>query len=564
MRKRITSTILALAIALILCLQAVPVMAEHTKDASYIYDFWGNANQSLSAFQLATVIDKTSMSDLAEDHDENLSSELALSGVKDIFVYEEYKEVRVPVEEVTEEATEEVVTENSTDVVLEEAVEDATGAVEEETEAVAETKTEKILVEREIYVVDSVAGRVNIFTDDYKLKGSIRIIRDADGKIVVSEETNKQMLLSGPEGVYATKDYIYIADTGNERILQLERKAPYSLVNEITRPSTMVGDSLFKPSKIAVDNSGRIFVVVQNSTEGIIELNSDGSFSRYYGVNSPTVNLIDYFWRSIASEEQQATMSKVYAPAFSNLHVDKDGFVYAVTVDTASQEMVFRFNSNGENVLRKFGYSEQLGDLPNMLDESFSMSTFIDIAVNDYGVYAILDTAKKRVFVYNFDGNLLSIFGGSGSTKGTFVNPTSIAWMGNDLIVGDEDLKSAFVFKTTDFGELILSAEEKYFTGDFDGAAELYRKAVEMNANYDHAYVAIGKNLLMQDEYEQAMHYFKLGNDKTYYSTAFMGYRNIVLQKYFWILAIVIVAFIWWVLRGEVKYNKQQRKLEEL
>ena len=85
-----------------------------------------------------------------------------------------------------------------------------------------------------------------------------------------------------------------------------------------------------------------------------------------------------------------------------------------------------------------------------------------------------------------------------------------------------------------------------------------------MNANYDHAYVSIGKNLLMQDEYKEAMYYFKLGNDKTYYSTAFMGYRNIILQKYFFVLAIVIVAFIVWVLYGEVQHNKAQRKLEEL
>lgn len=557
---------MALAIAFIFCLQAVPVMAEHTKDASYIYDFWGNANKSLSAFQLAAVIDKNSMQDLADNHDDNLSNELTLAGVKDIFVYEEYEEVFVPEET---EALQEIVeaadlNEDPTDVIVEDVTDNSAEAVAAVAKTAANSETEKVLVEREIYVVDSVNGRVNIFTDDYRLKGSIRIIRDENGKIVVSEETNKQMLLSSPEGVYVTKEHIYIADTGNERILKLKREAPYSLEQEITRPDTMVGDSLFKPSKIAVDNSGRIFAVVQNSTEGIIELNSDGSFSRYYGVNSPTVNLVDYFWKSLASEEQQKTMSKVYAPAFSNLHVDNDGFVYAVTVDTASQEMVFRFNSNGENVLRKFGYSEQLGDIPNALDESFSMSTFNDVAVNDYGVYALLDTAKKRVFVYNFDGNLLSIFGGSGSTKGTFVNPTSIAWMGNDLIVGDEDLKSAFVFKTTEFGDLILAAEEKYYTGDFDGAAELYREAVEMNANYDHAYVAIGKNLLMQDEYEEAMHYFKLGNDKTYYSTAFTGYRNLVLQKYFWILAIVIVAFIWWVIRGEVKYNKKQRKLEEL
>lgn len=494
MKKRIVTLALTLVMSLILCMQAVPAMAEHTKDASYIYDFWGNANQSLSAFQLAAVIDGNSM-----------GNGLDLSSVKDVFVYNN----------------------------------------------------------EEIYVVDSTAGRVNIFNSSFEFMDSIRIIRDDNGKIVVSPETNKQMLLSSPEGVYVTDEYVYIADTGNDRILVLER-GTHALVNEITRPETMVGDSPFKPSKLAVDHSGRIFVVVQNSTEGIIELNSDGSFSRYYGVNSPTVNLLDYFWRSIATEEQRATMTKVYAPAFSNLHVDQEGFVYAVTVDTASKEMVFRFNSNGENVLRKFGYSEQLGDLPGGIDDTFTMSTFTDIAVNEYGVYAILDTVKNRVFVYNFDGNLLSIFGGEGSTKGTFANPTSIAWMGNDLIIGDENLSSAFIYKTTDFGDLILAAEQKYYTGDFEGAAVLYQDAVAMNANYDHAYVSIGKNVLMQDEYKEAMYYFRLGNDKTYYSTAFMGYRNLIMQKYFFVLAIVVVAFIWWVLAGEVKYNKQQRKLEEL
>lgn len=494
MKKRIITFVLALAFTLILFVQAVPVMAEHSKDASYIYDFWGNANQSLSAFQLATVIDGN-----------NMGNGLDLTTVKDVFVYNN----------------------------------------------------------EEIYIVDSTAGRVNIFDTEFSFLSSIRIIRNEEGKIVVSEETNKQMLLNNPEGVYVTDEYIYIADTGNDRVLVLERDT-HALVREITKPETMVGDSLFKPSKIAVDHSGRIFIVVQNSTEGIIELNSDGSFSRYYGVNSPTVNLLDYFWRNLASDDQKETMAKIYAPAFSNLHVDHEGFVYAVTLDTASKEMVFRFNSNGENVLRKFGYSEQMGDLAAPMDDSFSMSTFADIAVNEFGVYAVLDTVKNRVFVYNFDGNLLSIFGGKGSTKGTFSTPTSIAWMGNDLIVGDESLASAFVFKTTEFGDLILAAEEKYYTGDFEAAAMLYKDAVEMNANYDHAYVSIGKNLLMQDEYEQSMYYFRLGNDKTYYSTAFMGYRNLIIQKYFFVFAILVVAFIWWVISGEIKYNKQQRKLEEL
>ena len=505
MKKRIVTLTLVVVFSLILCMQAVPAMAEHTKDASYIYDFWGSANESISAFQLATTINKNTM-----------GNNLTLSNVKDIFVYRDKMD----------------------------------------TEDEADDKYE-------IYIVDSQQGRVNIFNEKYEFVDSIRIIRNEENKIEVDPATNKQMILASPEGVYVTNDYIYIADTGNERIIVLHRDTK-RLAMAITRPETMVGDSLFKPSKLAVDNSGRIFVVVQNSTEGIIELNSDGSFSRYYGVNSPTVNLLDYFWRSIASEEQQESMAKTYAPAFSNVQADKEGFVYAVTVDTASKEMVFRFNSNGENVLRKFGYSTTIGDLPSKSAQSYAISKFTDIAVNEFGVYAVLDTEKNRVFVYNFDGNLLSIFGGKGNTKGTFSNPTSIAWMGDDLIVGDENLATAFVFKTTDFGDLILTAENKYYNGDFSGAAADYEKIVSMNANYDHAYVSIGKNLLMQDEYEEAMYYFKLGNDKTYYSTAFTGYRNLVLQEYFYILAIVVVAFIVWVLYGEVKYNKQQRKLEEL
>ncbi len=494
MKKRITALVMILSLISILCFQAVPVLAEHTGDASYIYDFWGNANESISAFQLSTEIDRDSMGE-----------GIQLSSVDDVYVYDGV-----------------------------------------------------------IYVVDSVEGRVNMFDESFKFIDSIKIIRNAEGKIEVSEDTNKQMILSKPEGVFVTDEYIYIADTGNSRIIILERKAPYAFVREVTKPETMVGDTEFNPSKLAVDNAGRIFAIVQNSTEGIIQLNADGSFSRYFGVNSPTVNLLDYFWRSIASEEQQEKMAKTYAPAFSNLQTDAEGFVYAVTLDTASKEMAFRFNSSGENVLRKFGYSKQLGDLPRSIDDTFSMSTFTDIAVNDFGVYALLDTVNNRVFVYNFDGNLLSIFGGKGNTKGTFNTPTSIAWMGNDLIVGDSSLARAFVFTTTDFGDLILKAEKDYYNGNFTEAGVLEEQIIAMNANYDHAYVTIGKNKLMQDEYSEAMRYFKLGHDKTYYSKAFSAYRNIVIQKYFFILAIVVVAFVVWVLYGEIKYNKQQRKLEEL
>ncbi len=489
MKKRI----LSLCLLILLCFTFATAYAEHTNDSSYIYDFWGSANESLNAFELSKVI---------SGQIEGGTEENVIQSVDDVYYHN-----------------------------------------------------------GRLYIADAVANKVFVLDDDYKLIREIKIIRDAEGKIVVNDD-NKQAILSAPEGVYANDQYIYICDTGNNRIFLLNPET-YALEMEVDKPENMVGSTEFVPSKIAVDNAGRMFVVVKSSTEGIIELNTDGSFSRYFGVNSPKVSLVDVFWKSIATDEQKKQMAKTYAPAFVNVQTDSDGFVYAVTTDTASEEMVFRFNAKGENVLRKFGYSEQLGDLPSGPEDT-SKSTFADVAVSDYGVYALLDTLRNRVFLYNFDGNLLTVFGGKGDIEGTFNTPTSICWHGNNLIVGDSKLASAFVFTTTDFGALVLDAEEKYFNGDFNAASALNEKIVSMNANYDHAYVSIGKNYLMRDEYKRAMEYFKLGNDKTYYSTAFGGYRNLLIQKYFPIFAIVFLAFVVWVLWTEFAYHKKQKQLEEL
>lgn len=486
MKKRIFTMLTVIA----LCFTFATAYAEHTDDSSYIYDAWGSANESLSAFELSRKIN----SDTVEG--------AVIKSVDDLYVHN-----------------------------------------------------------NRVYIADSVSNKVFVLDENFNLVKEIKIIRDAEGKIVVNKE-NKQAILNAPEGVYANDEHVYICDTGNNRVFVLDPET-YTLDMEITKPENMIGSTEFVPSKLAVDNAGRIFVVVKSSTEGIVELNKDGSFSRYFGVNSPTVSFIDYFWKSIATEKQKEQMSKIYAPAFGNVQTDSDGFVYAVTTDTASEEMAFRFNAKGENVLRKFGYSETLGDLPTSVQDT-GKSTFVDVAVSDYGVYALLDSLRNRVFLYNFDGNLLTVFGGKGDIEGTFNTPTSICWMGNNLIVGDSKLACAFVFTPTDFGALVLEAEEKYFNGDFSGAAELNKKIVAMNANYDHAYISIGKNYLMQDEYEEAMYNFKLGNDKTYYSKAFAGYRNLIIQKYFFLFAIVFVAFVAWVLWTEYAYHKQQKKLEEL
>lgn len=49
---------------------------------------------------------------------------------------------------------------------------------------------------------------------------------------------------------------------------------------------------------------------------------------------------------------------------------------------------------------------------------------------------------------------------------------------------------------------------------------------MEQNGNYDLAYIGIGRSLLRQKEYREAMDYFELKFDDDNYSRAFKQYRK--------------------------------------
>lgn len=414
-----------------------------------------------------------------------------------------------------------------------------------------------------IYIIDTAESRLNVFNTEFELINSIKVVRNAEGKIAIDPKTKSQVTLKNPEGVFIHEqnEEIYIADTGNERIVILNEK-DFTLKRIINKPDNMVGQTSFKPSKIAVDRINRIYIIVQSGFEGIIELTSEGEFTRYFGVNKPKVDLMDHFWRNMASEEQKAKMQKVLAPSFNNIEIDDEGFIYATTFDTSAKDMVFRLNPKGENVLRENGAWPVRGDLIDKTElvVTQSPSKFVDIALTDYGTYALLDKNNGRVFIYNFDGELMNIFGKKGFMKGELNDPTSLAWMGDNLIVTDKQMKCAYVYKPTQFGELALRASEAYYNGEWDKATELLEEAISINGNFEMAYTTIGKSYLMKEDYDTAMYYFKLGNNREYYSKAFNGYRSIWIQENFgWIFAGMILVVVG-VAYSEYRYFKKQRK----
>ncbi len=405
-----------------------------------------------------------------------------------------------------------------------------------------------------IFIVDRTNSIIYVLDENGQYLSFIKNVKDENKKNAQIDGVN--VSLTNPEGVFYHEKAgeLYVCDTGNQRVLVLDGET-YAFKRAILRPADMTGVTEFKPSKITVDTADRIYIVVLSSYEGIIELNEDGTFSRYFGVNEPQVNMVDFLWKSIASDKQKEKMGKIYAPAFNNVTLDGEGFVMAVTSDSASADKVFRLNFAGANVLREMGNTPVIGDM-----KTENNSAFVDIAVKPYGTYAVLDKTYGHVFLYNFDGELLCVFGSKGSAVGQFKTPSSIAWLGDKLIIGDSDLKSAYIYEPTEFGSALLKAGEAYYNGDWDTATAHFEEVLRLCANLETAYVGIGKNLLMKEDYEGAMYNFKLGNNHEFYSKAYKGHRTNVMKDNFWVIAVVAVLFIGSVLWSEVAYHKKQKR----
>jgi tetratricopeptide (TPR) repeat protein len=189
-------------------------------------------------------------------------------------------------------------------------------------------------------------------------------------------------------------------------------------------------------------------------------------------------------------------------------------------------------------------------------------SMLVDITVMDNDTYYALDSKRGRVFGYDFQGNILYAFGGNGYREGYFRNPTALESMGTSLLILDSDLNSLTLMKQTEFGALITNALNEYQKSEYEISAEYWREVLKRNGNYDLAYIGIGRSLLRQKEYQEAMKYFKAKMDYKNYSKAFKLYRKEWVEEnieYIFGGLIAVGAFA--LIRGRVrKIRKEVRE----
>lgn len=365
--------------------------------------------------------------------------------------------------------------------------------------------------------------------------------------------------LNSPEDIYIKNDYVYIADTGNKRILKVDQngltlelitglnaptgihvdendniyvadkgdKAVYKydsagvLLDTILRPTEPIFglDSPFVPIKVATGPRGVIYVVGEGSTGGLIQLNYAGEFLSFFGTNGTTTS-----WYKSVADFFGVEFAKNIPISPSNVTLDNSGSVFTVS-NTIDRQ------------LKKFNISSTI-----ILEES-SEEMLVSVVTNDFeNIYTL--SSEGTISEYDSYGNLIFQFGGidkGGRVLGLFVNPVDFAVDSNNHIyVLDKGTNKIQILERSEFAAIIHQGLIDFKNGIY--SIEQWEEVLRMNSVFALANSSIARALYREMDYQGALAYYLIAYDQDGFSEAFWQIRYDWLQNYLGMLLIFMIA----------------------
>lgn len=387
------------------------------------------------------------------------------------------------------------------------------------------------------YTIEKIDNEILNAPADMVISGDTLYIADTGNHRIVLSTLDGGFISTIGEGVLEKPNGIFVAASGEILVADSAKQAVFAflsdgtLVKEYKRPnSVLYGDGQsFVPLKVASDGNDNLYITCKGNSNGVVQLSrSTGEFLGYFGANKVSVSLWERMLDAIFTEEQKSQLKQTIPASISNLTVDGSGVVYTMTdIET-------------EQVIRKLNMSAN-----DMLDTDISFPHPSDIAIGNIGnIFAT--TGNGYILEFNSEGNLLFVFGGfdDGSQRiGLSSTISAIAVDQKDYIyVLDDTVGQIQVFSPTEFTENVHIALELYQDGRYLESKEPWEKVLLMNNLFDYAHKGIAESYYMEENYAAAMEHFELSNDKEGVSKAFTELRNQIIRKnIFWILGIVVV-----------------------
>ncbi len=370
--------------------------------------------------------------------------------------------------------------------------------------------------DRTVYIADSGNKR-------------ILVLNTADNTAAVIGEG----VLTEPKGVAADEEgRIYVADPGAGLAYRFSPDGQFEQVFERPNAPGFGKNTRFSPLKIAAAGSGGVYIISEDSKTGIIHMDGTGEFLGFFASNDVKKSLFEKLLDVVLTEEQLNKFLPTAPSSYGSIFTGSDGLVYTLNKEPGST--IQRHSINGLDLFAGRSY------LP-------AFSAAGDLFVTADGRMLVVDNAGY-ITIVDREGHFLCRFGGNsaGSERiGLFDLATGI---GEDadgrLYVLDSKRNYVQIFEPTAVQLDIYKALDLYSEGRYDESRLLLESILKRNSTSYFVRLYMGQNYMQQGAYEQAIHEFQVAGAKAEYSEAFWELRNLWLQDHmlYILIALLVLA----------------------
>lgn len=422
-----------------------------------------------------------------------------------------------------------------------------------------ENRDRELIETQEAYTPKS---SINIIYDGLSISKAEDMIIDNDDYLYIADTGNKRIVvldnnlapiyafgsdkLVYPRGIYKLDNDIYITDydsktqTGRILIYEYDKSSnTATLKKEFFTPTSWILETdgyIYKPIKIAVSENGYMYVTSEGSSSGVLMIDPNNNFITYFAANSPTYSGFEKIMYFLFEGTRWAERNRKIAPSPYNVMLNGTGYVYTITKSELDKDGFTdnfkKVNTGGTNYFPK---------------QMIGTNDFIDSYYGKYGnTYAISESGQ--IFEYDDEGNLLFKFSGKGDNLdvyGLFSSASSIVVNSTDnLYVIDSTRNNLQIFVPTTYCNYVHEALALYKDAKYEEALEIWQEVLRYNSMFDLAHKGVGLAYYMSGRYEDALNEFYISYDKTDYSDAFWEIRNIYLINHLSMWIIIIISLI--------------------
>jgi len=378
-----------------------------------------------------------------------------------------------------------------------------------------------------------IAANGHVFIAD---TGNDRIVElDASGHFVrsIGEEEGPGKL-TRPEGVFVADDgTIYAANTGARTIVKYDADGRFLQAFGKPESDLLFDDYHFLPSKLVVDRRGVMYIVVKDTHQGLFRMNAKGEFTGFFGANKTKLSWLDRLQRAVLNRQQLSKLAPKWPNAIGNVALTDDGFLIVTSSGTVSDGQIRKLNPGGLDAFQNKAFDPQL----------------VDTVPDAQGFLYTVSRRFGEIGIYDPTGELLALFGMSDTAArqlGVTGFPASIGvGADNDLWLLDSAQNLIQVFRLTNFGRTFMKANELHFRGEYEAAAPYWEEVIRNNGMMNVAFSGLGKYEMSRRNYGEALEYFKEARDSRGYSSAYWYIRYDWLQKYLVPVLAGAIALLW-------------------